>query len=193
MSSGALRRGRRAGALVALVTLGLLASAGASVVLRLSDADLAQRAALILRGRVEGVRSEWLPGGRRIVTRVDLRVTEVLKRAETAPEVGQTFELYTPGGAVGDLGQTVPGAAQFELDEDVVVYLESTASGFTPVGLALGKFRVVAGDDGVLRALRDLDGLGFATVPGTQGDPSPADPRTEQDLSTLLDPLRGKP
>jgi hypothetical protein len=104
---------------------------------KLTLQDLADRSTLVVRGTVLKVQARW-DHGQRIVTDVDVQVTETLKGG-AAPRVRVT----QPGGAVGNIGQAVEGVATFREGEDVVVFLRlQDPEHFRVVGMSQGKFHV---------------------------------------------------
>lgn len=115
-------------------------------------ADAVVHAQVVRRSSAYGV------GGGQIFTTVVLQTLETWK-GDARPQL----LVLVPGGAVGELSQTVQGVAEFRDGEEVVVFLkERTAGGgvYSVSRLALGKFAVgAAGADLPKRALRDRRGL----------------------------------
>lgn len=110
--------------------------------------SLTAAADAVVHAQVTRRSSAWAPGGGQIFTTVVLRPIEIWKGDPAAEIV-----VLVPGGEVGELSQTVQGAAAFEENEEVVVFLRRRASGvFDVERLSLGKFAVM-GKPG--RALRD--------------------------------------
>jgi len=92
----------------------------------------------VIHARVLRQSSAWAPGGGQIFTRVVLRPLETWK-GEAADEA----VVLVPGGAVGELAQTVHGAASFQDGEEVVVFLQRRAAGvFAVERMSLGKFAI---------------------------------------------------
>lgn len=184
-------RAVRAGVLVGLASLMVALPAAAALVEALSLEQLAARASLILRGTVQSSSSAWDASGRRIVTHTRILVSEVLAQHGPAQaEVGKTLEVRTPGGNVGAIGQSVPGAPRFTPGEEVLLFLEPVTQGWTPVGLALGKFTLRPDDRGVLRAVRDLTGLDTVKPGGGIVEPgSPDGPPDDLPFDDLLEAL----
>jgi hypothetical protein len=123
---------------------------------------LTSSAELIVRARVAAAASHWGDGGPRsgvIYTTASLAPSEVWKGSAPAG-----VEVLTAGGAVGELDQTVQGAAEFSPGEEVVVFLarrKGTPDArpvFEVAKWALGKFTVTAQPAGV-RAARDRSGI----------------------------------
>jgi len=117
--------------------------------------SLAAAADAVVYGQVVRRSSAWAPGGGQIFTTVVLRPIETWKGA-SAGEVS----VLVPGGELGELSQTVQGAAAFDDAEEVVVFLHRRAPGTYGVErLALGKFVVGAPAGSLKRAHRDRRGL----------------------------------
>jgi len=154
---------RRLGVFVVVGALLLLSNParGASVVAA-SVAEFARSADLVVRAVVVGreTRAEAAEGHQRVVTFVTLSVAEVVVGDVTAPEV----VVRVPGGTLGPWRVHTPGAPDFAVGEEVVVFLEATPQGFQTMGLRLGKFTVFAlplvdaflGDRVAVRDLSDL-------------------------------------
>ena len=156
-------------ALRALLPFVLLLSlaASATTMLRADLPELAQTADAIVHGTVRRVDSRWSGDGRRIVTDVEIQVTEALKG-----QAGSTVLVTQPGGQVGDIGQRVSGLAAFTPGEEVVVFLERRGkTAFRVSGMAQGKYQVQ----------RTEGGKSAMAVPEPTGD------------VLLLDPDTGKP
>jgi hypothetical protein len=117
--------------------------------------SLTAAADAVVYGQVVRRSSAWAPGGGQIFTTVVLRPIETWKGA-SAGEVS----VLVPGGELGELSQTVQGAAAFNDAEEVVVFLHRRAPGTYGVErLALGKFVVGASAGSLKRAHRDRRGL----------------------------------
>jgi len=122
--------------LAGLLLVGL--SAVATTMLRLDVPELAQSSDTVVHGTVRRVESRWSGDRRRIITDVEIQVTESLKG-----QPGSTVLLIQPGGTVGDIGQVVHGSASFTPGEEVVVFLERRgASAFRLSGMSQGKYQV---------------------------------------------------
>jgi hypothetical protein len=132
----------------------LLACMLAATLLGPGDVEsLTASADAVVHGRVVGQSSGWAPGGGQIVTTVVLRRIEAWKGAPS-----EELSVLVPGGAAGDLVQTVPGAAAFQDGEEVVVFLRQRAAGAYGIErMALGKFSVPAASP--RRAVRDRRAL----------------------------------
>ncbi len=133
---------RRPTALTLALLAALPAPALAAVARPTSVEALARDADAVVRATVEARESRWAADGRHLYTLVTLRVAEVWRGAAPGRVV-----VRVPGGEVGDFGQRVDGAPAFDAGEDVVVFLAARPGAEWRVqGLALGKFRVEAGE-----------------------------------------------
>ncbi|HLL04374.1 MAG TPA: hypothetical protein VK539_27560 [Myxococcaceae bacterium] len=122
--------------LAALLLFGLPASA--TTMLRLDVPELSQNSDTVVHGTVRRVESRWSGDRRRILTDVEIQVTESLKG-----QPGSTVLVIQPGGKMGDIGQMVHGTASFVPGEEVVVFLERKgASAFQLSGMSQGKYQV---------------------------------------------------
>ncbi|MCP3141174.1 hypothetical protein [Pyxidicoccus xibeiensis] len=127
---------------------------------------LARGSDAVVHGVVRRVESRWSGDKMRIVTDVEIQVTESLKG-----QPGGTVLVTQPGGRVGDVGQVVHGLAAFTPGEEVVVFLEKRgARAFRVHAMAQGKYQV----------RRDEDGKAALAVP-------------EASEALLLDPVTRKP
>ena len=141
-------------------------AASATTMLRADLPELAQTSDAIVHGTVRRVESRWSGDGRRIVTDVEIQVTEALKG-----QAGSTVLVTQPGGQVGDIGQRVSGLAAFTPGEEVVVFLERRGkTAFRLSGMAQGKYQVQ----------RTEGGKNAMAVPEPTGDVLLLDPDTRQ-------------
>src|SRR5262249_27541274 len=89
----------------------------------------------IVHGRVADVRAEWTDDRRNVETLVTIEAREYLKG-----DLGTSFTVRVPGGAVGRYRTVFIGAPEFLIDDEVVLFLKGGAI----VGLNQGAFRVEA-------------------------------------------------
>ncbi len=121
---------------VGLLFLSLTATApAAEYAYQLPMADMLDGAEQVVDGTVEETATEWGDDGL-IYTVVTLKTAESLHHSN-APEV--TFRV--PGGTIGDLSLTIPGAPVFSAGQNVVVFLD----GDRLRGFGQGAFLVEAG------------------------------------------------
>ena len=124
--------------------------------LRISLPELSQKADTIVHGTVRRMESRWSGDRRRIITDVEIEVTETLKG-----QAGSTVLLVQPGGRVGDIGQMVHGLPSFTPGEEVVVFLDRHgADAFRVTAMAQGKYQV----------RRAADSRSVLAVPENTGD-----------------------
>lgn len=167
---------------LALVFCGL--TAGATSLLYRDVPGLTRDADLIVRGKVLRQESRWTGDKRRIVTDVEVEVTETLKGNER-PRI----LIRQPGGVVGDIGQKVSAVATFSRGEEVIVFLERRPDdSFVVSGMAQGKYRIERSSDG-----RSV----FALPDPAAGDARIVDPMTRQEVHAerrtyALDELRSE-
>lgn len=150
----------------------LCVPASATSMLRADLPELAQTADSIIHGTVRRVESRWSGDGRRIVTDVEIQVTEALKG-----QASSTVLVTQPGGRVGDIGQMVSGLATFSPGEEVVLFLERRGpQAFRVSGMAQGKYKVQ----------RTEGGTSAMAVPEPTGDSLLLDPETRQPTRSTL-------
>ncbi|GHG73814.1 hypothetical protein [Comamonas sp. JC664] len=112
--------------------------ASATTQLRVDLSGLAVGADTVVHGVVRRVESRWSGDGMRILTDVEIQVTESLKG-----QPGGTVLVTQPGGRMGDIGQVVHGLASFTPGEEVVVFLQKRGPrAFRVSDMAQGKFQV---------------------------------------------------
>jgi hypothetical protein len=105
----------------------------------LSTQDLTNQAEVVAVGKVTAMKSEWNANRTRICTRVTIAVNEYLKGGST----GQQLTILTPGGEIGEVGEIYSGAAQFNQEEEVVVFVKKRADRENILAAgAQGKFAV---------------------------------------------------
>jgi hypothetical protein len=103
---------------------------------KLSFDRLIAEADLIVRGRVDGLKSRQVPDRRSMITMAVISIETQFK----GPKVS-SVTIEQPGGSVGDIAQGVPGLPQFSAGEDVVLFLKRQGGGtFQIVGGRQGKF-----------------------------------------------------
>jgi hypothetical protein len=135
---------------------------GASVAEPLSVEELTRQASVVVQGRVESMESSWSEDGKRISTKVRLRVLEAWKGAP-----GETVEVVVPGGSLDGIVQRVQGMAQFDEGEEVVVFLRKPVSQapFGVVGLSQGKLEIVREPDAQPTVVSKHEGLELIDPP----------------------------
>lgn len=140
----------RLAALLALTALlAVVPPASATTVIPLTDASLASGADMVVLGVVTSIDVAHYPIGPGVFTEVEIVVDERLDAAVTTP----TILLRIPGGSSPESTVIVPGMPEFEIGEEVVVFLETLPQAFgpdagiafIPHGLQQGVWREVPG------------------------------------------------
>ena len=124
-----------------LVTFGLLVSAQATTVRRLSFDDLVAKADTIVSGQVVDSQTYWTPDKKLILTSYTVQIGDNIK-GKTPP----TVTITTVGGRIGNTVLRVSGMPQFKTGESAVLFLERSGTYTTVVGLNQGKFRITNGE-----------------------------------------------
>jgi hypothetical protein len=125
--------------LVFVAVLALFAEAlWPATVRRLTMDSLVSRSDRVIYGRVVGSRSAWDQETGTIWTHTDIQILDVAKGS-----AGRTVTVSEPGGIVGQVGHYFPGVPQFELNQEVVLFLHSAAGNRLRVtGLRQGVYSV---------------------------------------------------
>jgi len=143
--------------LLAVALLAVAVPAHATTVLAVPVPELAKGSPVVVRGVVESRKTAWDAAHLNIETRTTVRVTRRFKGEAPAHVV-----VSQVGGELDGKGQYVPGDATFDVNEDVVLFLEARPDGtFVLTGMAMSKFRVVEKAGGTVLT-RELGGLAFA-------------------------------
>jgi hypothetical protein len=131
-----------------LGALCLTTPASASTVLKRAVDELARSASVIARAKVVRTESRWSGDGLRILTDVELVVSETLKGGSR-----NSVLVTQPGGRVGDIAQSVSGLASFSPGEEVLVFLGEAGGGrYLVEGAVQGKYRLGESAAGALIA-----------------------------------------
>lgn len=145
-----------------LLATGLVASLGATTLVRMSEKEMATSADLIVVGRCTHVESARL--GRSIVTQVTIGVADTLKGRP-----GNGVTVVVPGGVdlsrPVPIAQTWPGAPRFAAGQDVFLFLRrqpEVKDGYAVIGFSQGAFSVVTDAQGQKMVQRDLSGISLA-------------------------------
>jgi hypothetical protein len=111
----------------------------ATQILYKSLPQLGEQSEAVVRGNVVGIESYWNEKRTKIFTETVLAITESYKG-----EVGSSARILQLGGVVDNVRVTVHGALNWDLGEEVVVFLEPAPAGKYQVsGFSQGKFKVV--------------------------------------------------
>jgi len=104
--------------------------------------DLAQRADVVVVGKVTEVRSEWSGDRGRIYSNVTVQVDEHIKGDDSQ----QSVVIATLGGEIDGVGEVYSHTARFKTNEQVIVFAAADRQGL---------LRVVGGDEGKLTVTKD--------------------------------------
>ena len=148
--------------LALIVALGVLAAptpatgAGVDYGLRFTEEQLTRAAPVIVGARVFSVDAAWDSAVDTIYTYVTLDVTDVYKEATLEP-VPERIVLKQLGGIVGEIGLAIGGQTEFDVGEEVLVFLAVRPRDRTlyTMGLWQGKWDIMRGDGGVAVARRN--------------------------------------
>ncbi|MBL8636306.1 MAG: hypothetical protein JNM40_23985 [Myxococcales bacterium] len=166
---------RSAKMLVAVLCGALLWSSGgvgstarASVLTKLSLADMTARAEHVFWGRVERLESKFVKGHDGvIITEVQIRCQRSIRGAKE----GSLVTVRHLGGTVGELGQKVFGEASYQVGEEVVLLAELREGSLYAVGMAQGKLHIDR-STGSPRVQVDLRGADLVTPNGLDRSPT---------------------
>jgi PKD repeat protein len=161
----------------------------------MSDANLAGRAAVIVRARVQSQRIEvvQIDGHDRPVTVVTLETLETFKGSPP-----RSIEVRLPGGHAGGVARFVVGTPSFERGQEAVLFLDNLggSGAFRLSEFGLSKFDLVSDEKGRQFAVRrvftpesDLVLSGF-DVPRGSGDARVKASVPQRDAASFLDGLR---
>jgi hypothetical protein len=121
---------------VVFTCLGALGFVQATTLQKLSFDRLIEEADLIIKGRVEELKTRQV-SDRRSMTTI---VTVSIERQFKGPKMS-LVSIEQPGGSAGDIVQSVSGLPEFSSGEDVILFLKRQRGGaFNIVGGKQGKF-----------------------------------------------------
>jgi hypothetical protein len=126
------------GAILLVVTLALFTQPSSALVVReLSFDELVVEAGSIYRGRVVKKRVAWNESRTLILTHYTLSIRETLKGTP-----GAQVRFSELGGEIDGVALDVPGAPEYRLDEEVVVFLHAEKGRVMTLNWRRGKFPV---------------------------------------------------
>jgi hypothetical protein len=165
-----------------LVTRG---AAFGTTVLKLSFEELVRKSGRIILGRCLSTESRWNQGNTLIYTYSRFAVSDNFKG-----QANGFVDVVTMGGVVDGITQTISGMPQFEVNEEVVLFLEpSKRNLWQPVGLSQGKFRIEKNSQtGDKEAVLSLSGLRLYGTPS--GNTSTQDHPQRIALGRLVQVIR---
>lgn len=125
-------------ALLSALTLSCVSPSVDGATLRIrSDSEEIAAADRIVRGRVEGVRTERRGGRGPIETVATIRVVD-----DYTGGAEPTMEIRELGGTVGDTTLEIPGAARFVVGDDILLLVERQAGGWRPSAMSRSVYGV---------------------------------------------------
>lgn len=149
-------------AALAIVLLCAAAARGTQIEHRTPE-QMGAGSALVVQGRVAGVRSYWNGTRTKILTEARIAVDRSLKG-----EAGGEVSVVQLGGTVGHVQMRVEGAVSWERGEEVLLFLEPFRPGTYQIyGLSLGRYDIER--DGRGRPFVRGAGPGSAGLPGAPG------------------------
>jgi len=104
---------------------------------------LSIKADVILTGKVKHKQSSWNENKTRIYTKTTIQVDEYLKGQAN----GNSIEVTTLGGEVGDVGELYTHMPNFENNEEVLVFLKKDKK--------KKNYQVLNGEEGKIKILKD--------------------------------------
>jgi hypothetical protein len=114
--------------------------------------ELTRESELVIRGTVRSVQSDWESGERQAIhTNIEVTVEQYLKGNGKAEVVVRQL-----GGQVGDIRQVIAGSPQFQVGEEVILFLVKHDKHYRIHSIALGSFRIVSGEDQQKLVMNDL-------------------------------------
>ena len=140
---------------LALLAVVFGVSAEATTFIVPDDAELVEKSAAIITGRVLSARAVEVEPGY-IETEYEIAVDRVLKGSI---EPRSRMRVSSPGGMLDGRFTRVESAAHFQIDDDVVLFLTPQRGGWTTTDLTLGKFRVAQTSRGNSVAVRDAEDI----------------------------------
>ena len=189
----------------ALLVAGLLLvapEARATVVVKLSEAQMAVQARGIVRGTVVKRESRWNKGRTRIFTYTTVRITRVIKGQPSL----KTVVIRQVGGVVGKIGMRVAGSAAFKKGEQVLLFVEPAKGTpyFHVMSMSVGKYTILrhpdTNEEYAVSAPSGLsyaywDGKGKFRIVGQTHTPAPVkvDTLVQRLNQHLLNAVRAKP
>jgi hypothetical protein len=114
-----------------------------TTMIKMSETDLAIDADAIIQGKVTSTWSEWGDNGRYIYTYGAVTVDRMIKG--NVP--GKEYLIKTPGGSIGQATMEVPGAPQFKVGDELILFLLDDISSYESnvLGWEQGMFNIRGG------------------------------------------------
>ncbi|MCD4658328.1 MAG: hypothetical protein K8S87_12405 [Planctomycetes bacterium] len=134
----------------------LLASMlSAAVAKKLSMEFLVENSKVIVHGKVKSLNAAWDKDKKAIWTEIEIEIEKTLKG-----DAKDTINVYVRGGKVDDIAQEVAGSANFNKNDEVVVFCwVDSEKRIQILGMSQGKFKVFYGNDEEKYAKNSVTGL----------------------------------
>lgn len=165
-----------------LVLIALSAFAQATQIIYRSPQQMGEESAIVVSGRVTGVRSYWNDTRTKIFTETQVTVDQSYKGG-----AGGTVSVVQLGGVVGHVQMKVEGALAWSPGEEVLLFLEPAGGDrYMVYGLSQGKYAIERDERGrpfVSRGV--LDGVQMLEAP----EEAPAEEKVP--LNTFIDRALG--
>lgn len=140
---------------IAAALLLCAAPLAATQIIPVTLAEMEKASDIIVHAKVTGKTMAWDDERRVIWTHYDLAPIEFLKGQSNGP-----LRVSEPGGTDGQVEMKVPGAPEYKIGEEVVVFLEPTDIGYhRTCGWTQGKFQVSQGTVQTKQATQGLPGF----------------------------------
>ena len=116
----------------------------ATTVIHFDNAELSQKASAVVRAKILEVKAKEAPGEiKTIFTEIKAKVLEVYKEGQGVSK-DDIISLRRLGGKLQKRTFVIPGASQYSVGQESVLFLEKTTKDyFIILGMAQGKFDVV--------------------------------------------------
>ena len=134
---------------ISLIVILLISSESGALMVGMSTERLTRESELVIVGDVDNTKSQWSDDGKKIVTRVTITYTDVIK----GKNKNRKIVVEHLGGEVEGLGMGVSDSPHFTKGEKVILFLKPEKSKekevYKIVGSAQGKYTI--GTDGIAR------------------------------------------
>ena len=140
---------------IMLITALFACDAYATTMIRQTVGEMSNAADSIIVGKVVKTVSEWNLTRTTIMTYTTIEVTDEVKGVGSP----KTVVIESLGGIVGDIGQNVGGSAEYQVGEEVLVFVDDNAGRPRTVGMMQGKYDIVTDSaTGEKRIKHKIDG-----------------------------------
>ena len=136
------------------IMMPFLSSQSSAIMIGMGTEELTRESGLVIRGEVAEVKAQWSEDGKKIITRANIIITDILKGETISNMITVEYE----GGEIGEIGLRVSDVSPLKTGEDVILFLNKSAEGrkmgdvHNIVGKAQGKYTIskdgIAGKSG---------------------------------------------